>query len=111
MSPAFGASARKLADLKREWEQLLASRSLLMDFQHSLSGEKSTKRWIVNAALSSGVSGLYTGMEDVLRGLISKIDGSVPAGPNSHQELLEQASISIGALRPAILSEPSLMHC
>nr|WP_294555507.1 hypothetical protein [uncultured Rhodopila sp.] len=45
-------------------------------------------------------------MEEVLRGLLSLVDGYVPAGERPHQEILVQAFAGVDNVRPPILSEP-----
>ena len=104
MDPAFAATNRRLGDLQREWELLKESRQLLFDLNES-SGDAKAKAWITNAALSAGVSGLYTGMEEVLRGLLSLIDRYIPSSERSHQELLDQASVELPGKRPAVITE------
>jgi hypothetical protein len=104
MNPAFAASARRLADLKREWERLESGNRLLDLVRHAQGVGDDQKSWVVNAALSSGVSGLYTGMEDILRGLLALVDSYVPGGERAHRDILDQASVAIDGVRPAIIS-------
>lgn len=104
MSPVFAASRRRLADLQREWERLSAGNQLLDVVRNATGYTEADKAWVVNAAISSGVSGLYTGMEDVLRGLLSLVDGFVPSGADSHALLLDQASVAVEGRRPALIT-------
>ncbi len=104
MSPVFAASRRRLLDLRKEWGRLGAGNRML-DVLRQLPGQDDEqKAWMINAAISSGISGLYTGMEEVLRGLLSVVDGFVPAGERSYQDLLDQASIAVEGVRPAMIS-------
>lgn len=104
MDPAFAATRRRLGDMTRELERLQMARELLAVI-HSADFGHETKAWVVNAALSSGVTGLYTGMEEVLRGLLSAVDNYVPTGDRSHQDILDQASMAVEGTRPALISE------
>jgi hypothetical protein len=105
MNPAFAASQRKLLDLDQEWKRLQDGNRLLNLIRHADGAGEEQRSWVVNAALSSGISGLYTGMEEVLRGLLSLVDGYVPTGEKSHQEILDQASVGVDNVRPPIISE------
>jgi len=105
MNPAFAPSRRRLLDLRQEAERLEAGNRLL-DLVRQADGDTENKAWVVNAAVSSGVSGLYTGMEDILRGLLALVDGYVPTGETSHQDILDQAAMPVEGVRPAIISAP-----
>ncbi len=50
------------------------------------------------------MSGLYTGMEAILKGLLALVDGYVPTGERSRQDILDQCSVPIDNRRPAIIS-------
>lgn len=77
MDPAFAPAKRRLGDLRREWEKLRSGRQLLSIIRQSDADEE-TKSWVVNATLSAGVSGLYTGMPDLR---------FHPGGPDNPQRL------------------------
>jgi len=47
----------------------------------------------------------YSGIERILLHIASLIDRTVPSGNRWHQELLNQVSINIKDLRPAVLTE------
>lgn len=51
--------------------------------------------------------GFYSGLEKIFEKIASKIDGAVPTAANWHQELLEQMSMEILDVRPAVISEDS----
>ena len=63
MSPAFAPSQRKLLDLKTELRRLKAGNRLLDVGRKAPDADEADRSWVVNAALTSGVSGLYTGMK------------------------------------------------
>ncbi len=105
MNPAFAASRRRLIDLAQELERLKVGKRLLDLIRAAPNFEAANKAWVVNTTLSAGVSGLYTGMEDVLRGLLALVDEYVPGGERSHQDILDQASVNVDGLRPAIIGQ------
>lgn len=47
----------------------------------------------------------YTGLERILRKVATKIDGSIPEGDRWHKDLLDQVSIEIPQVRPAVISK------
>lgn len=48
--------------------------------------------------------GFYSGLERIFERVASTIDGNIPDGANWHQELLNQMSIEIPGIRPAVIS-------
>jgi hypothetical protein len=100
MNPAFAPSARKLTELGKELTRLQIGNRLLDAVRSAQGFDEADKSWVVNAAVSAGVSGLYTGMEDILRGLLSIVDQFVPTGESSHQDILDQAATAIDGTRP-----------
>jgi hypothetical protein len=59
--------------------------------------------WTRASALGLAVHNVYNGMEDVLFNLANDVDGSVPTGETSHQDLLDQMLVPIPGRRPAVL--------
>ncbi len=49
--------------------------------------------------------GFYSGLERIFERIGAAVDGSVPSGANGHRELLNQMSIEIPGVRPAVISE------
>jgi hypothetical protein len=49
--------------------------------------------------------GFYSGLERIFERIGTAVDGSVPSGANWHRELLNQMSIEIPGVRPAVISE------
>ena len=47
---------------------------------------------------------LYNGLERIFTQIASNVDQSLPAGPNSHRELLRQMTLEIPGQRPRVLS-------
>jgi len=60
--------------------------------------------WAVIVARASAVETIYSGMEEILKSLAANIDGSVPEGREWHRQLLDQMSVSLPNVRPAVLS-------
>ena len=58
------------------------------------------------AALS--LQNYYMGVERIFEEVAKRIDQSLPSGPSSHQELLEQMGLEIPHTRPPLLSASTL---
>lgn len=54
--------------------------------------------------------GFYTGVERILETIAREVDGSVPAGPHSHPDLLVQMAAELPGRRPAVISH-GCRHC
>ncbi len=48
---------------------------------------------------------LYSGLERIFELVAEIVDGSIPQGENWHQKLLQQMSVEISGIRPALISE------
>ena len=48
--------------------------------------------------------GFYSGLERIFDKIAASVDGSVPEGANWHRELLNQMSMEITGIRPAVIS-------
>jgi len=68
--------------------------------------EKAKKRgddfYLDSVALN--LHGFYSGLERIFEKIAASVDGSVPEGANWHQELLNQMSLEITGIRPAVIS-------
>jgi hypothetical protein len=101
MSPSDVAHAvrvRLAAELARELqslEELVASVA-------SMGTQPSTPMHAL--ALAFQLERYYTGAEALLSRALRTIDGDVPSGGSSHQEILLAASVAVEGLRPAIVS-------
>ena len=49
--------------------------------------------------------GFYSGLEKIFEKIASGVDGCVPSAANWHQELLNQMSMEIPKVRPAVISQ------
>jgi hypothetical protein len=55
-------------------------------------------------AAALNVHGFYAGLERVFTLIAERIDGSLPAGPSWHQDLLRQMTLEMPGVRPAVFS-------
>ena len=56
-------------------------------------------------AVAYDLQGFYTGLERILQSIADTIDDHLPAGESWHKDLLDQMSVEIHGVRPALLSE------
>lgn len=66
--------------------------------------------WMRALALAFEVERFYTAVEATLTRLLRSLDGDVPEGPTSHQELLRASSVPIEGGRPALLGRDVLVE-
>jgi hypothetical protein len=55
-------------------------------------------------AAALNIHGFYAGLERIFALVAERIDGSLPSGPNWHQELLRQMTAEMPGIRPAVVS-------
>jgi hypothetical protein len=55
-------------------------------------------------AAALNVHGFYAGLEHIFTLVAERIDGSLPSGPNWHQDLLRQMTAEMPGVRAAVLS-------
>ena len=60
-------------------------------------------------AIAGCIHGIYGGMENILKNLISHFDHVLPAGEDWHAQLLCRAKYPNEGVRPAIISEKSFV--
>lgn len=58
-------------------------------------------------SVALNIHSFYSGIERIFEKISSAVDGSLPQGINWHQELLNQMTIEIPKVRPAVISEKS----
>lgn len=98
--PAFARLGPKLDRAWRELEQLTEFLRLYDAVPPDLVSE-----WARTTAVASAVHNAYNGIEDVLLSLANDIDGYVPRGDSSHQDILDQMRVPLAGLRPALLND------
>jgi hypothetical protein len=105
MHPALSLAKRKLDDLEAEFNQVMAIEAEVvpqlttLGTQAALSAKSSLR--------ATGIEGVYTGIEGVLKEILTVVDGGVFAGAESwHAHLLAQAAApNDEKRRPALISE------
>jgi hypothetical protein len=105
MSPAEVASAVRLrlaAELSDDRATLLTLADELARLHEPAADARD--EWMRAAALAFQIERYYTAVEALLTRVLRQIDGDVPAGPASHQEVLRAASVALEGGRPAIVS-------
>lgn len=55
-------------------------------------------------ATALNVHGYYAGLERIFTLVAERVDGSLPSGPNWHQDLLRQMTVELPEVRAAVLS-------
>ncbi len=55
------------------------------------------------AVLAVALHGWFTGLESAFERILRVLDGGIPTGDYSHQDLLSQATIDVPGVRPAIV--------
>lgn len=95
--PAFARLSPKLDRAAKELREVEA-------YLQAHRGELTDGEWGPASALSLGIHNIYNGIEDILLSLAKDVDGLVPSGPTMHQDVLDQMSVEIEGVRPALLS-------
>lgn len=65
--------------------------------------EVSEGHWEPTSAISLGIHNIYNGIEDIMLSLAKDIDGLVPSGSTTHQDILDQMVSEISGTRPAVI--------
>ena len=98
--PAFAKLGPKLERVRRE----IGSLDDFLRRYDSLAPEM-VSEWGRTTAVASAVANAYNGIEDVLTNIARDIDGAVPQGESSHQDLLDQMRAELRDTRAALLDE------
>jgi hypothetical protein len=61
-------------------------------------------------SVALNIHNFYSGLERLFEKISSAIDGSMPQGANWHRELLNQMTLEIPNVRPAVISEKTCMQ-
>ena len=96
--PLFSVVEDKLDRIARELDRL-------EDYLGGSDETRAANVWSRTATIAFTLHGAYTGVEDVLSDVARTIDGSVPHGDRSHQDLLEQMRAPMTGRRPALLDD------
>jgi hypothetical protein len=100
--PAFALTRTRLTETRSELETFFqADKERLAP---SEADRAASAVWVRTVARASGIEGVYTGMENVLKELLNVVDKGVFATSDSfHAQLLAQASAAPQGLPPASL--------
>jgi ribosomal protein L31 len=72
---------------------------------HLNTTREATLETALISAIALNVHSFYTGAERIFEVLAKQVDQSFPTGQNWHRQLLEQMSVAIPNVRPAVISE------
>lgn len=100
-SPSFAKLSKKL---DRAQDELAKLSKHANDRRDAILSED----WEATTAAATGLHNVYNGIEDILLNIARDVDGSVPEGSSMHQDLLDQMSVEIPAIRQALLSDEAL---
>ncbi|GJD89623.1 MULTISPECIES: hypothetical protein [Methylobacterium] len=98
--PAFAKLGPKLERAARELRNLDAFLG-----QYDALPPEAVNAWGRMTAIAAAIHNVYNGIEDTLLSLANDIDGSVPTGETSHQDLLDQMRAAVLGLRPPLLDD------
>jgi len=104
MHPALSLAKRKLADARAEFDAVMAIEAdIVPAVARTMSPVAVAAK---NALRASGIEGMYTGIEGVLKEILAVVDGGVFASESWHAHLLAQAAAPNERKgRPAIISD------
>lgn len=57
-------------------------------------------------SIALNLQSFYTGTERIFSAIASSLDKSLPTGADWHRQLLQQMTLEINGIRPAVLSQP-----
>ena len=99
-SPPLVVTTKKLQGALEEWSRLNAFIST-----KPLDTENAVLRWSALTTIGSAIHNIYNGFEDVMKTLCKSVDGYVPSGSSSHQEILDQMSSPMKDGRPELIGQ------
>ena len=91
MHPAFALARTRLTETRSEFDAFLqANEERLVPLEED---QNASAAWIRAVSRASGIEGVYTGMENVLKEVLNVVDGGVFGKSESfHAQLLAQAA-------------------
>jgi len=105
MHPALSLAKRKFDDLQTEFAKVIAIENEVVPVLGAMAA--ASAETAKTALRATGIEGVYTGIEGVLKEVLSVVDGGVFAAAESwHGQLLAQAAAANDANgRPSIIAE------
>lgn len=98
--PAFAKLGPKLMRMQRELDKL----DEFLRLADAL-GPEMMSDWGRTTPVASAIANVYNGVENVLADIAKTVDGSVPTGETSHQDLLDQMQAVVRGKRAAVIDE------
>jgi hypothetical protein len=89
LSPRIARAERELVQMKQYYDE------------HSV--EVVGGDWGAISAISLGIHNVYNGIEDILLSIARDVDGSVPTGASTPQDVVGQMAAEVAGTRPALL--------
>ena len=91
MHPAFALTRTRLGETRREFDTFLQASAKTLALLEK--DRDSSAEWVRVVARASGIEGVYTGIENVLKTILGVTDGGVIADAESyHAQLLAQSA-------------------
>ena len=97
MNTEIGVLCGRLQQALLDIERVVARAESL---QHKARSSQDTDYY---DAIALNLHAFYTGVEAMFEDIARTLDGAIPAGPNWHQELLQQMGAEIGDVRPPVI--------
>ncbi|MFN8490072.1 MAG: hypothetical protein U0350_20965 [Caldilineaceae bacterium] len=98
MKPQYAALVGRINQAMLDLERVVNRAELLLN----KARQNNDDGYLDGVALN--LHGFYTGVETIFEDIARNVEGTIPIGPNWHQELLLQMSAELSALRPAVIS-------
>ena len=95
--------ARLLVEARVELDAMTRSASALAEAREALAAEEPGRA--VRSMVGVDLHQYYTALEAFFERVARSIDGEVPQGPGSHQQLLDQMAADLPPLRPALVDD------
>ena len=104
MHPAFALARKRLQEARVEFDAFLAAdKEKLVPMERE---DDPTSQWVRTVTRASGVEGVYSAMQGVLKEVLRVADGGVfSEGPGFHAQLLAQAGEATDDRREVISNE------
>ncbi|HMF34074.1 MAG TPA: hypothetical protein VKK79_21805, partial [Candidatus Lokiarchaeia archaeon] len=89
------------AEIRKELVKIQAIAQEMIEYWQPLQGQELSK--VDLRVLGSFLHDFYTCIERIFRRIAVKVDGDIPPGEAWHKDLLNQMSLEIPNLRPAVI--------
>jgi len=97
MNPPYAALIGRIQQSLVDLERVVTRAELLLNKAKANNDDG----YLDGVALN--LHGFYTGVEVILEDVARNLEGTIPTGPNWHQELLLQMSAELGTIRPSVI--------